>query len=428
MGGNTLLGKGTYGCVYEVDMAGEKRAMKYFVCRKNQLHLNNLQEMFVNCKVRNVPNLVHCFKISLDDPTSYLADDVFKSTNIGPLSIMMTRYDCDMCTWVHKTWNPQHLCEIAHKVTKGLCHLDSLGIIHRDIKPTNIFMKKNEPFLGDFGLTVVYNGVDKLSSVVSQINYRAPEMIVKKQYDYKVDIWALGVVIYFLFHRDSLFSMSNEDKLQDQLLHIYSRLPDWRVPTFVMTKIKKKLTSAVYILPETQEAELRMFQALPCPQDHVRQPDGGSVQHGSSPQTQFLLDHGTRVSEHQTAEDLLSDSPFHGRLFNSPFQGWQTAGFKEVHRQQLDPSRRSRGEESKGGLGYRAQARLSAQGHIGHAWKRRHARKDVSKENNSSSKRPLLLRRHARSSAWGPPHALHERRQSDTGSVQRKAVGSRRSV
>lgn len=41
-GANVLLGKGTYGCVYEVDMAGEKRAMKYFVCRKNQLHLNNL--------------------------------------------------------------------------------------------------------------------------------------------------------------------------------------------------------------------------------------------------------------------------------------------------------------------------------------------------------------------------------------------------
>lgn len=241
-----LLGKGTYGCVYEVVVAGQKRAMKFFVCRKNQLHLNNLQEMFVMCKVQNIHNLVHCFKISLDAPSAYLADSECMETPIAPLSILMTRYDCDMFTWVHRSWKPQHLCDIAYKVTRGLCHLHSLGIIHRDITPTNVFMQRNEPHIGDFGLTTLYNGVDKLSHAVTQMNYRAPEMIAKRDYDYKVDVWALGVILHFLFHKKALFSMGNSDKAQDNLLHMFTRLPDWVIPQFVMVKIRRKLTKDLF--------------------------------------------------------------------------------------------------------------------------------------------------------------------------------------
>lgn len=71
-------------------------------------------------------------------------------------------------------------------------------ILHRDIKPGNIFLDKNfNVKLGDFGLSKTLNpDIVYTSTNVGTPYYMAPEQVSSSKYDDKVDIWSLGIVIY----------------------------------------------------------------------------------------------------------------------------------------------------------------------------------------------------------------------------------------
>lgn len=76
-------------------------------------------------------------------------------------------------------------------------------IIHRDIKPENIFVDKDGNFkLGDFG---VARQLEKTNTTMSQkgtYNYMAPEVVFKKKYDKRADIYSLGMVMYKLLNNN----------------------------------------------------------------------------------------------------------------------------------------------------------------------------------------------------------------------------------
>lgn len=76
-------------------------------------------------------------------------------------------------------------------------------IIHRDIKPENIFVDKDGNFkLGDFG---VARQLEKTNTTMSQkgtYNYMAPEVVFKKKYDKRADVYSLGMVMYKLLNNN----------------------------------------------------------------------------------------------------------------------------------------------------------------------------------------------------------------------------------
>eukprot|EP00510_Aplanochytrium_minuta_P000227 CAMPEP_0184019636 /NCGR_PEP_ID=MMETSP0954-20121128/8867_1 /TAXON_ID=627963 /ORGANISM="Aplanochytrium sp, Strain PBS07" /LENGTH=396 /DNA_ID=CAMNT_0026301335 /DNA_START=57 /DNA_END=1247 /DNA_ORIENTATION=- len=80
-------------------------------------------------------------------------------------------------------------------------YLHSKGIIHRDIKEDNILItEQGTPKLCDFGTACQYKGVaiPYESGYVTTEEYTPPEIVNKKPYDEKVDVWALGVTMLSL--------------------------------------------------------------------------------------------------------------------------------------------------------------------------------------------------------------------------------------
>ena len=79
-------------------------------------------------------------------------------------------------------------------------HVHDRKILHRDLKSQNIFLTKtNLVKLGDFGIAKVLSGTQELAmTVIGTPYYLSPELIDGKPYNFKSDIWALGVLLYEL--------------------------------------------------------------------------------------------------------------------------------------------------------------------------------------------------------------------------------------
>ena len=88
-------------------------------------------------------------------------------------------------------------------------HLHS--IIHRDLKPENLLIDENNILkLCDFGWSVLINN-SKRTTFCGTVEYMAPEIIKKQQYDEAIDIWSLGVLLYELVHSYSPFVTDDLD-------------------------------------------------------------------------------------------------------------------------------------------------------------------------------------------------------------------------
>ena len=100
--------------------------------------------------------------------------------------------------------------------------LHAHGCIHRDLSTRNILIDAtSRVFVCDFGLSRFYDPDEQLSFGVVTQWYRAPEIICDAQYDYKVDIWSVGVILGEMLLRRHLFPGLNNDSA-DQLSKIYS--------------------------------------------------------------------------------------------------------------------------------------------------------------------------------------------------------------
>lgn len=77
--------------------------------------------------------------------------------------------------------------------------------------------------LTDFGLADEFGEV-KLTSLCGSPNYASPEMIQGKGYDFKTDIWSIGIVMYILCYLKLPFE---DDNIQDLYHKIVSTEPDF---------------------------------------------------------------------------------------------------------------------------------------------------------------------------------------------------------
>ena len=162
-----------------------------------------------NISIRETKVLPECLYILMEYCESTLPD-----------AVQLCRGDKDQADEA-KIWS------LFGQILEGFAYLHANGIIHRDVKPSNIFVHNNMVKIGDLGLATttfssIMNGhetrnsdnddsdgpqsqanqvsLNPKSSDVGTVLYAAPEVRSSRYYDEKADVYSLGIVLVEMFH------------------------------------------------------------------------------------------------------------------------------------------------------------------------------------------------------------------------------------
>ena len=204
---NKVIGQGTFGKVIKVSYnLNEEESYALKVMRKDHL----VERHAVECVKAEQKVLAMPGKPSfLTDLKASFQDE----ENVYMVMDFMSGGDL----WEHldnkKRFSEQRTQLYVAELSLGLFFLHGKGIIYRDIKPENILIDgEGHLKLTDFGLCKegIWNGETTTATFCGTLDYMAPEIIMRKQYDCAVDLWSLGILIFEMLHGDIPFSGVNE--------------------------------------------------------------------------------------------------------------------------------------------------------------------------------------------------------------------------
>jgi serine/threonine protein kinase len=95
---------------------------------------------------------------------------------------------------------------IVDQVAAGLAYLHAIGVIHRDIKTANVLLDAAfHAKVGDFGLSTRF-GRPEYTAERGTYRQMAPEIILRKPYDHKCDVYSFGMLLWETLHRQEPFA------------------------------------------------------------------------------------------------------------------------------------------------------------------------------------------------------------------------------
>ena len=134
----------------------------------------------------NHPNILPVYDFGVDQDYSFI---VMRYVEGGQTLSQMLRHPVSHERGIH----------LVSQIADALAYAHSRGIIHRDVKPSNVLLDNDWALLSDFGLAKVSAYTTRLTGTgrgIGTAAYMSPEQSQGKEIDHRTDIYALGIILY----------------------------------------------------------------------------------------------------------------------------------------------------------------------------------------------------------------------------------------
>ncbi|KAK4491661.1 hypothetical protein RD792_002424 [Penstemon davidsonii] len=187
----------------------------------------------------------------------------------------------------HKLLPLEKLILMALDIARGMEYIHSQGIIHRDLKPENVLITDDFHLkVADFGIACEEANCDLLADDPGTYRWMAPEMIKRKHYGRKVDVYGFGLILWEFVagtipYEDmtpiqAAFAVVNKNlrpvipgdsppAMKALIEQCWSLQPDKRPEFWQIVKVLEEFESSY-----ARDGTLNLVQNLTCHQDHKK--------------------------------------------------------------------------------------------------------------------------------------------------------------
>jgi eukaryotic-like serine/threonine-protein kinase len=213
-----VIGRGAMGEVYAATalVGGATVAIKLLshASLGNPQHVQRfLRELKTAAEIHS-PNVVHVIEVG-ENPVPYLVMEKLAGKTLS--DILRGR----------RTLAIDRVIDLVHQVGTGLTAAAAAGVIHRDIKPHNLFLHHGTWKILDFGVARLAEHGDTLTAgnVVGTPSYMAPEQARGGTVDYRTDLYALAAVAYRTLTGQPPFGSGEVAETLYRVVHTAPRRP-----------------------------------------------------------------------------------------------------------------------------------------------------------------------------------------------------------
>ncbi|MBA2630296.1 MAG: serine/threonine protein kinase, partial [Thermoleophilaceae bacterium] len=187
-----IIGRGGMGVVYRARDLTLDRVVALKVIAPEFAELPEFRDRFKResrqaASIRH-PNVISIYRAGEEGALLFITMDYVEGTDLKTFIGVRGRLD------------PRLAAEVVAQVAAGLEAAHTRGLVHRDVKPANVLIEnQRQAYLTDFGLTkpaAPGSAFTKTGMVVGTTDYLAPEQIQGDKLDARVDVYALGCVLY----------------------------------------------------------------------------------------------------------------------------------------------------------------------------------------------------------------------------------------